>query len=80
VAEEGRRSHREVTLSGEETRNPRRPLSREQEAQLSALQSLEADFITLCNQIGKSRELSLAITNMEQASMWALRHVLGDDK
>ena len=41
------------------------------------LRNLENDFIDLCNKIGKSRELSLAVTNMEQASMWAVRHLIG---
>lgn len=61
----------------EETRNQPKPASQEQQLMLTELQSLEADFVTLCNRIGKSRELALAVTNMEQASMWAIRHVLG---
>lgn len=61
----------------EETRNQLRPMSHEQRMQVSELQNIEVDFITLCNKIGKSRELSLAITNIEQATMWAIRHLLG---
>lgn len=63
---------------GEETRNLGRPLSHEQSMQMTELQNLESDFIALCNKTGKSRELSLAITNMQQAAFWAVRHVLGD--
>jgi hypothetical protein len=59
------------------SRNQQTPLSHEQAAFLTELQGLEADFISLCGKMGKSRELSLAITNMEQASMWAIRHLLG---
>lgn len=52
------------------------PMSREQEIQLRELQGLEVDFIAVCSKIGSSRELSLAVTNMQQATMWAARHVL----
>lgn len=37
--------------------------------------SLEQDFVLLCRKIGNSRELLLAITNMEQAAFWARRHI-----
>lgn len=60
----------------EMTRNQSLPISQEQQLQLAELQAIETDFVGLCNRIGKSRELSVAITNMEQASMWAMRHVL----
>lgn len=53
-----------------------RVLSSEQLMQVKELENLETDFVALCNKIGKSRELSLAITNMEQASMWAVRYIL----
>lgn len=65
-------------MSGEETRNSPQPLSQEQSMLMSELQNLENDFVALCNKTGKSRELSLAITNMQQAAFWACRHVLGD--
>lgn len=61
----------------EETRNQPRPMSHEQRMAVDEISNLENDFITLCNKLGKSRELSLAITNMEQASMWAVRHLMG---
>lgn len=64
-------------MTEEATRNRPPPLSQEQRMLIKEFQSLEADFIALCNKIGKSRELSLAITNMQQAGMWALEHVLG---
>lgn len=60
----------------ETARNDLRPLSREQQLLLTELQSLEADFCALCARIGNSRELSLAVTNMQQAAMWAARYVL----
>lgn len=65
-------------MSGEETRNLARPLSQEQSMLMSEFQNLENDFVALCAKTGKSRELSLAVTNMQQAAFWACRHVLGD--
>ncbi len=32
-------------------------------------------FVKLCAAIGTSRELSLAVTRMEEAVMWAVKHV-----
>ena len=66
-----------VSVTDESLRNLQVPVSKEQSLLLTELQSLESDFIVLCGRIGKSRELSLAVTNMEQAAMWAARHVLG---
>jgi hypothetical protein len=63
----------------EETHNQPRPVSYEVRMQVDELRRLEYDFIDLCNRIGKSRELALAVTNMEQASMWAVRHLMGSD-
>lgn len=57
-------------------RNIPAPVSQEQQLLLTELQGLETDFVALCGRIGRSRELSLAVTNMEQAAMWAVRHVL----
>jgi hypothetical protein len=39
------------------------------------LKDLGAAFIVKCNAVGKSRELALAVTNAEQAVMWAVKHV-----
>jgi hypothetical protein len=55
------------------------PLSQEQTLQLQAIQELESDFKAFCRKTGSSRELSLAITNMEQAAFWARKHVRGDE-
>ncbi len=51
-----------------------RPLSDEEALQVRSLDELISGFIEACNRIGKSRALALAITNAEQAQMWALRH------
>jgi len=39
------------------------------------LKDLGAAFISACQNTGDSRELSVAITNAEQAVMWAVKHV-----
>lgn len=42
---------------------------------IAELKLMAETFVEKCNLIGKSRELSLAITNAEQAVMWAVKHV-----
>ena len=39
------------------------------------LKDLGAAFLAKCDEIGQSREMSLAKTNAEQAVMWAVKHV-----
>ena len=56
-------------------RHQYRTLSDEQKVQMVALKDLGAAFISKCDEIGTSRELSLAKTNAEQAVMWAVTHV-----
>ena len=56
-------------------RHTYRVLTDEEKAQMVALKDLGAAFIAKCNEIGKSRELALAITNAEQAVMWGVKHV-----
>lgn len=56
-------------------RHTYRVLSHDEKAQMVALKDIGAAFIAKCNEIGKSRELSLAVTNAEQAVMWAVKHV-----
>ena len=56
-------------------RHTYRILSEEEKAQMVALKDLGAAFIAKCDEIGQSRELSLAKTNAEQAVMWAVKHV-----
>lgn len=56
-------------------RHQYRVLSDAEKAQMQDLKDKGLAFIEACNAIGKSRELSLAITNAEQAVMWAVKHV-----
>ncbi|RWY37139.1 hypothetical protein EP867_17540 [Falsigemmobacter intermedius] len=56
-------------------RHAYRVLTDAEKAQMLELKDLGAAFIAKCQEIGGSRELSLAITNAEQAVMWAVKHV-----
>ena len=70
----------EVTASGYET--PGKTVDAlssgyDQRADVVELKALGQAFIDRCNAQGKSREMSLAITNAEQAVMWAVKAVTG---
>ena len=56
-------------------RHTYRVLTDAEKQQMVELKDLGAAFIAKCQEIGGSRELSLAITNAEQAVMWAVKHV-----
>lgn len=56
-------------------RHAYRVLSDAEKADMVALKDIGAAFIAKCQAIGASRELSLAVTNAEQAVMWAVKHV-----
>ena len=56
-------------------RHTYRVLTDAEKAQMQDLKDKGLAFIEACNAVGKSRELSLAITNAEQAVMWAVKHV-----
>lgn len=54
-----------------------RILSEEEKMQIAEVKDLGAGFIAACNRIGRSRELSLAITKAEEATMWAVKYITG---
>lgn len=56
-------------------RHTYRVLSDIEKQQMVDLKDAGAAFIAICQNIGGSRELALAITNAEQAVMWAVKHV-----
>ena len=56
-------------------RHTYRVLTDGEKEQMVTLKDIGAEFIAKCQEIGGSRELSLAITNVEQAVMWAVKHV-----
>ena len=56
-------------------RHAYRVLSDAEKQQMVDLKDIGAAFIAKCNDVGKSRELSIAITKAEEAVMWAVKHV-----
>lgn len=52
-----------------------RTLTDDEKANMTRLKDLGAAFIAACDEIGASRELSLAKTNAEQAVMWAVKAI-----
>ena len=52
-----------------------RVLTDAEKAQMVELKDIGAAFLAKCDEIGQSREMSLAKTNAEQAVMWAVKHV-----
>ena len=56
-------------------RHQYRVLSDDEKAQMLKIKDAGQALIDIINSTGKSRELSLALTNAEQAVMWAVKHV-----
>jgi len=56
-------------------RHTYRTLTDAEKQQMVELKDLGAAFLAKCDEIGSSREMSLAKTNAEQAVMWAVKHV-----
>lgn len=52
-------------------------LSDDEKAAMVKLKDMGLEFHTYCASLGKSRELSLAQTKIEEAVMWAVKHVTG---
>ncbi|MEL7098273.1 MAG: hypothetical protein AAGM84_05525 [Pseudomonadota bacterium] len=56
-------------------RHAYRVLSEAEKEQMVALKDLGAAFLSKCDEVGSSREMSLAKTKIEEAVMWAVKHV-----
>jgi hypothetical protein len=56
-------------------RHAYRILSDAEKAQMLKIKDAGQALIDIINETGKSRELSLALTNAEQSVMWAVKHV-----
>lgn len=50
-------------------------LSDEEKQRMKNIKDLGLAMIELCDSIGQSRELSLAKTKLEEAVMWAVKHI-----
>lgn len=56
-------------------RHTYRILTDAEKQQMVDLKDIGAAFIAKCQEVGGSRELSIAITKAEEAVMWAVKHV-----
>ncbi|MFT4098442.1 MAG: hypothetical protein QM651_15095 [Rhodoblastus sp.] len=56
-------------------RHQYRVLTDEEKAAMQAIKDEGADFLRLIQSRGASRELSIAATKIEEAVMWAVKHI-----
>lgn len=56
-------------------RHQYRVLSDAEKAQMQDIKDLGATFLMKCDHIGGSREMALAKTKIEEAVMWAVKHI-----
>lgn len=66
---------RTLNNSDNTMRHNYRQLSDEEKASMVALKDKGLEFVNMCKAIGQSREMSLAITKMEEAVMWSVKHI-----
>lgn len=58
-------------------RHEYRVLTEAEKQQMKAVKDHGLELIELIDKIGASRELSLAKTKLEEAVMWAVKHITG---
>lgn len=56
-------------------RHAYRVLTPEEKGNMQSLKDAGVNFYNLCEQVGNSREMSLAKTKIEEAVMWAVKHI-----
>lgn len=56
-------------------RHEYRVLTDVEKNQMKMIKDQGLALIALCQSIGTSREMSLAVTKIEEATMWAVKHV-----
>ena len=56
-------------------RHQYRKLSEDEKLQMERIKDLGLEFISVCEEQGQSRELSLAKTKIEEAVFWAVKHI-----
>ena len=56
-------------------RHKYRTLTEEEKINMERIKDTGLFFVRQCHVLGNSRELSLAITKMEEAVMWAVKHI-----
>ena len=65
------------TVNNNLMRHAYRVLTDEEKEQMRLIKDYGQNFVDAINSIGKSRELSLAITRVEEAVMWATKAITG---
>lgn len=58
-------------------RHQYRVLSDDEKAQMTKIKDLGLELHSLLNEIGSSREISLAQTKVEESVMWGVKHITG---
>ena len=58
-------------------RHQYRVLNEAEKANMLKIKDMGLDFHEFASGLGNSREISLAKTNIEQAVMWAVKHITG---
>jgi len=56
-------------------RHEYRVLDKTETQNLKAVKDYGREFYRLCDYLGPSREMSLAMTKIEEAVMWAVKHI-----
>lgn len=56
-------------------RHEYRVLSDLEKAQMKEIKDKGLEFVEFCDMLGASRELSIAKTKIEEAVMWAVKHI-----
>lgn len=56
-------------------RHQYRVLTDDEKAQMQKIKDLGLEMLTYVDSVGQSREMSLAKTKIEEAVMWAVKHV-----
>lgn len=62
-------------MANDDVRQKYRELDPVEKADVAEIKQLGQALIDKCKAMGQSRELSLAVTNAEQAVMWGVKHV-----
>ena len=68
-------SHSDQRVVNNVMRHEYRTLSEAETAYMKLLKDMGRAFLETCDEIGASREMSLAKTKIEEAVMWAVKHI-----
>ena len=68
-------SESDARTTNNAVRHQYRVLSDAEKQQMVEIKDMGLAFLEKCDSVGKSRELALAKTNIEQAVMWAVKHI-----